>query len=105
MADENKPLHGEPMHATGRTKEEIMDATLRVRMGLAFDLDLRPWGGPLIENVVPPARIIDRVATVLTKGPEALAKPPEHPQPNSAFGKLIPAPSRDEDQGGSGSQS
>ena len=93
MASDSKsetPLHGEPLCAPSRTGEAAVETPLRVRVTLAFDLDLSKWGGPVIRDWAPPARLVDRAATVLVGGLKALDAPPENPQPNTAIGTLVP---------------
>jgi hypothetical protein len=96
MADK---IHGEPLKLDSRTGEPQMEGVLRTRVTLQFDLDLRRFGGPLIEDVMPPARIIDRAVAVLTMGPKALSAPPKNPQPNDQFGKLAPPSGGSADDG------
>lgn len=89
-------LHGEPLEADSRSGEPPIAATARVRLQIVFELDLSNYGGPIIPIKNPPARLIDRVATLLVRGPEGLAEPAAHPQPNDLFGKLLPPPSATE---------
>ena len=91
MAEDGLRLHGKPLDAKSRSGEPQIAADIRARMSITFDLDLTRFGGPLIEDVIPPARILDRVVAVLTEGPGALARLPEHPQPNDAMRLLPPS--------------
>jgi len=89
MANSNGLVHGAPLQAKSKTGETPVEGTVRARLSLTFDLDLTRFGGPVIEDITPPSRIIVEVARVIA-GEEAISRLP--PQPNTLIGKFLPPP-------------
>lgn len=89
-----KLRHGDPMDAGSRSGEPEAVANATVRVQITFELDLTPFGGGIVPMAKPPARLIDRAATLMVSGPDALTKPPKNPQPNGLYGQLLPPPEK-----------